>query len=159
MKAPKRAASMCGTGCFARSRSVTVAPGLFARQAATKRCASWLDWPPSEKMLVLICRRFFMIVPPFCKLVGGFRNAAELAVLVIGDRLADFLLRVHDERAVADHRLVYRLAVEHQDGRVGFGFHADLFPVALEQGEFRFARGLCSVQQGFDLQHEQRGGV
>src|SRR2546425_255495 len=58
--APKRPASRWGIGSSARSRTMTCPSGFDWRQAAMKRSVRRLDWPPSEKMLDLICRRVFM---------------------------------------------------------------------------------------------------
>src|SRR5256885_12379342 len=74
--APERPASRWGIGSSARSRTMTCPSGFDRRQAAMKRSVRRLDWPPSEKMLDLICRRVFMaylassgILPsrPWCK--------------------------------------------------------------------------------------------
>src|SRR3546814_4153638 len=59
--------------------------------------------------------------------------------LDVVDCLADLRLGVHHERAVADDRLIDRLAGQDQYGRVAVGVQVDVTALAAEHQHFRFA--------------------
>src|SRR3546814_8302783 len=71
----------------------------------------------------------------------GLRSGrlCEPAAVDVVDCLADLRLGVHHERAVADDRLIDRLAGQDQYGRVAVGVQVDVTALAAEHQHFRFA--------------------
>src|SRR3546814_15548524 len=86
----------------------------------------------------------------------GLRSGrlCEPAAVDVVDCLADLRLGVHHERAVADDRLIDRLAGQDQYGRVAVGVQVDVTALAAEHQHFRFAGFLLA----FDRSEERRVG-
>src|SRR4051812_9090959 len=83
---------------------------------------------------------------------GG--NAAQAACLEIDERLANFFLRVHDERAIAGDRLVDRLPRHDENARAFGGFDLDRVAGALEHHELLALRALDAVHADAALEDE-----
>src|SRR5258706_8460083 len=88
-------------------------------------------------------------------LLGQSRNPAHPAGLQVAHRLAQLLLGVHDERAVARDRLVDRLAAHDEQLRVGRGLDEDLVAGALEDDQLLGLRGFRAVEGYFPVEDEE----
>src|SRR5436190_2990224 len=123
-KAPKRAASRCGIGSRARSRTMTWPPGFAARHFSMKRSASWVDWPLSAKMLERICRSVFIGCPflvglkasCFAQLLAdprdlGFAALERLRARVHGVVAKDQRMRMSYGRAEDERRVPVGLQI------------------------------------------------
>ncbi len=89
---------------------------------------------------------------PYVRRSGFGRSAA----VEVGNRLANLLLAVHNERPIADDRLIDRLAGEHKDLSVAIGVDTDLRPFALEADDFRLLCRLCAVDPHAPRQHDEQ---
>src|SRR5258708_34987029 len=96
---------------------------------------------------------------------SGFMNSESFHSTAAGTRpmrpvcrLAGFLLRVHDEGAVAGDRLVDRLAAHGEQPRIGLGLDLDLVAGALEHHQLLAAGGLGSVALYAASKYEKGGG-
>src|SRR5258708_16327762 len=95
---------------------------------------------------------------------SGFMNSESFHSTAAGTRpmrpvcrLAGFLLRVHDEGAVAGDRLVDRLAAHGEQPRIGLGLDLHLVPGAPEPHQLLPAGRLRSVYLYAALKY-QKGG-
>ena len=95
----------------------------------------------------------------FSTAVDAWRSAAGMAAAEVLQRLLDFLVAVHDERAVADHGLVDRFSRQPQQRGVVVGFQVHAVRRAVHVHQLAGAGNLLSVDQHRAVQHHQRQRV
>src|SRR3546814_11886481 len=91
----------------------------------------------------------------------GLRSGrlCEPAAVDVVDCLADLRLGVHHERAVADERLIDRLAGQDQYGRVAVGVRADVTALAAEHQHFRVSASPVSFNGQIAAEQALHSGV
>ena len=75
--------------------------------------------------------------PPAAAVAVSVFEKTELTAVEIGERLADLLLRVHDEWPVLNHRFVDGFAIQQQKMRLRLRLDENVFAIIFEQDEIK----------------------